>query len=348
MADDPLLRAVKAQAAVCASFGSLFYAGLMTAMAADFDDAARALFAPWDGLSFEALLEAAVVLRFLGALHDLALTGDDPFVAATFPPASDAAAAWAAVRAAIATQRRRIEAFMTNEPQTNEVRRSACLLPGFLTIATATGLPLSCLELGASAGLNQLWHRYGYDYGTAGVWGDPAAPLQLAADWTGAPPPLDARLSVVASRACDHKPIRIAAPAERQRLVAYIWPDQPERIARFNAAADMAIAAGTLVERADAVDWVRAHAAPRAGVATVVFHSVFWSYLSAAAQVAITATLEDYGAAASRAAPLAWLRMEAVPGRPAPIELRLTLWPGGEDRRLATVQAHGAAIAWEA
>ncbi|HEY3798913.1 MAG TPA: DUF2332 domain-containing protein [Caulobacteraceae bacterium] len=348
MADDPLLRAVQAQAAICASFGSRFYAGLMQEMAADLDDETRALFAPWEGLTFEGLLEAAATLRFLGALHDLALTGADPFVAATFPPATDTAAAWQAVRAAIMTHRGRIEAFMAHEPQTNEVRRSACLLPGFLTIAAETGLPLSCVELGASAGLNQLWHAFGYDYGAAGRWGDASEPLQLTADWTGPPPPLDAPLKVVASRACDRKPIAIADPAERARLCAYLWPDQTERIERFNAAADMAIAAGTVVEEADALDFVRAHAAPKPGVATVVFHSIFWQYLPAELQAAITDALATHGARATAEAPLAWLRMEAEPGKPMPIELRLTLWPGGQDRRLAIVHAHGATVDWGA
>jgi hypothetical protein len=39
--------------------------------------------------------------------------------------------------------------------------------------------------------------------------------------------------------------------------------------------------------------------------------------------------------------------MEPVEGQPFPIELRLTLWPGGEDHRLATVHAHGATVNWE-
>jgi hypothetical protein len=345
---DPLLRAIQAQSAICAAFGSRFYGGLMAAMAADLDDECRDLFAPWAGLSLAALLEAAVTLRFLGALHDLALTGGDPFLAATFPPATDTDAAWAAARAAIATHKPRIEAFMVHEPQTNEVRRSACLLPGFLTIAAETGLPLSCLALGASAGLNQLWHRYGYDYGPAGRWGDATTPLQLTSEWTGAPPPLGAPLKVAASRACDRKPIRIADPAERARLCAYIWPDQAERIERFNAAADMAVAAGTTIEAADALDFVRANAAPRVGVATVVFHSIFWQYLPAELQASITETMERHGAAATKDAPLAWLRMEAEPGKPTPIELRLTIWPAGEDRRLAVVQAHGATVDWGA
>jgi hypothetical protein len=227
------------------------------------------------------------------------------------------------------------------------VRRSACLLPGFLTIAAETGLPLACLELGASAGLNQLWNRCRYDYGAAGGWGDPASPLALDAAWTGPPPPLDAPLRVAATAACDRKPIDLADPAQRRRLRAYLWPDQTERLARFDAAVAMALAAGVAVEAADAADWARARAAPRAGLATVVFHSIFWQYLPAATQGELRAAVAAHGAAATADAPLAWLRMEPAAGAPLPVELRLTLWPGGEDRRLAVVQAHGATVSWE-
>ncbi|HEY1425617.1 MAG TPA: DUF2332 family protein [Caulobacteraceae bacterium] len=346
MTDDPLVRAFEAQGAVCAAFGSAFYAALCPLIASDLGACIRAPFAPWQGASFEDLMGAAVTLRLLGAIHDLALSGDDPAVTGAFPPTGDAAAAWEAAKAAIERDPARFAVFMAHEPQTNEVRRSACLLPGFLAVAAETRLPLACLELGASAGLNQLWRRYRYDYGAAGAWGDPAAPLALAAEWTGAPPALDTRLQVASTSACDRKPVDLADPAQRRRLKAYLWPDQTERIERFDAAVEMALAAGVGVEAADAVDWTLARAAPRPGVATVVYHSIFWQYLAPHTQATLTEAVEHHGAAATRDAPLAWLRMEPAPGQVMPIELRLTLWPGGEERRLATVQAHGAWVTW--
>src|SRR6185312_2665676 len=218
MTDDPLARTFETQGAVCAQFGSAFYGELAALIAGDLGPCVRALFAPWDGGSFEDLMGAAVALRFLGAIHDLALSGDDPALAAAFPPDGDAAAAWHATKAAIGRDPARFARFMAHEPQTNEVRRSTCLLPGFLAVAAATELPLACLELGASAGLNQLWPRYRYDYGAAGGWGDPAAPLALAADWPGPPPPLGARLEVASTAACDRRPVDIADPAQRRRL----------------------------------------------------------------------------------------------------------------------------------
>jgi hypothetical protein len=235
---------------------------------------------------------------------------------------------------------------MAHEPQTNEVRRSACLLPGFLTIAATTGLPLACFELGASAGLNQLWRRFHYDYGEAGVWGDPASPVRLTSDWAGPPPPLDAKLSLASVAACDRKPIDISDPIQRRRLEAYIWPDQIERVERFEAAVTMALASAMKVNAADAVDWTRTRCAPRAGYATVIYHSIFWQYLPEAAQASLRAAIETHGAAATAEAPLAWLRMEPPDGGPMPIELWLTIWPAGEARRLATVHAHGASVDW--
>jgi hypothetical protein len=347
MLNDDLRRIFQGQAGICASFGSRFYAALANRIVGDIAEVSG-LFAPWEGQDYVALTAAAVSLRFLGSLHDLALSGDDLAVTAAFPPAGeDADAAWEAAKAAIARDPARFEAFMAHEPQTNEVRRSACLLPGFLTVAAETRLPLACLELGASAGLNQLWRRYAYDYGEAGRWGDAAAPLTLTADWTGPPAPWNTDACVVSTAACDRKPMILADPLQRRRLKAYLWPDQTERMERFDAAVAMALAAGVTVEAADAAAWAKDRAAPREGVVTCVYHSIFWQYLPPATQAALEAAISGHGAEATATAPLAWLRMEPVAGQPFPIELRLTLWPGGEDRRLATVHAHGAAVEWE-
>src|SRR4029077_9542595 len=58
-----------------------------------------------------------------------------------------------------------IDLMRTRLVQTNEVRRSVCLLPAFATISDASGgAPLALFEIGASAGLNLLFDRYGYSY----------------------------------------------------------------------------------------------------------------------------------------------------------------------------------------
>jgi hypothetical protein len=234
-----------------------------------------------------------------------------------------------------------------HEPQTNEVRRSACLLPGFLTVARETGRPLRVFEVGASAGLNQLWDHYAYDYGAAGSWGASEAAVRLDAEWRGAAGPLDG-VAVVATRAaCDRKPVDIRNPVARRRLKAFVWADQFDRLARLEGALALALEEGVAVETADAVGWTATRAAPAAGAATVLAHSVFWQYMPPESQRALTEVIADLGSRASHAAPFAWLRMEPAPGALMPMELRLTVWPGGRERRLAVVHPHGAWVEWD-
>ena len=289
-------------------------------------------------------------LRLLAGLHDLALGDTAPALSAVWPGtgrAGDAASAWLVATGILSADITALARFMAHEPQTNEVRRSACLLPGFLTVARQTGLPLRCFEIAASAGLNLLWDQYRYRLGDIGVWGDPAAAVTIDTDWRGPPPPLSAALSVVERAACDRQPVNLRDPEARRRLRAYVWADQPERLARLDGAVTAALAAGVVVEAADAVDWTGRRVAPAPGAATVLYHSVFWSYMSAAGQVALTAAIQALGDRAAASAPFAWLRMEPAADNLAQMELRLTLWPGGEDRRLATCHPHGAWVAWD-
>lgn len=238
----------------------------------------------------------------------------------------------------------RLAAFMDHEPQTNEVRRSAALLGGFLTVARETGLPLRCFEIAASAGLNLSWDRYRYDL-SGSAWG-PDSPVLLPSDWSGALPPLDAQVRVVHRQACDRRPVDLKAPVQRRRLQAYVWPDQFDRLERIRAAIDVALANDVNVEAADAVDWTARSARPSPGAATVIYHSVFWQYMPAASQAALRQAIEYLGASATNDAPLAWLRMEPPPENTAIMEVRLTIWPGGEERILAVVHAHGASARW--
>ena len=348
-----LVRAFDIQSGVCAAFGSPFSAALLAQAARDIEGGGplARLTEPWVGAGTHALVGEAIPLRWLGCAHDLVLAGAAPDVAAAYPAPSnpgDPEAAWAALRKAMIDQPQRFADFMGHEPQTNEVRRSACLLPGFLTVAKETGLPLRIFETGASAGLNQLWDRYHYDLGEAGAWGDPASPVRLDTAWSGEPPPLNAKVSVISRAACDRKPVDTRDPVARRRLKAYLWPDQFERLARLEAAIGMALAAGAQVEAEDAVSWTARRAIPEAGAATVLYHSIFWQYLPAETKAALTAAIGDLGDRAGAGAPFAWLRMEPEPNSLADIQLRLTVWPGGEDRLLAHVHAHGASVDWVA
>jgi hypothetical protein len=68
--------------------------------------------------------------------------------------------------------------------------------------------------------------------------------------------------------------------------------------------------------------------------------------MSAAQQAALTAAIEDLGAQATAQAPFAWLRMEPQPDNIAVMDVRLTLWPGGQERLLAQSHPHAAWVRW--
>lgn len=345
-----LIFAFELQAGFCERLGSPFNAALATAAAEAMrrGDELEGLLRPWAGLSAQEIGEAAVTLRLLGACHDLALSGEAPELATAYPAPDgrgDPLAAWRVARAEMAARPSRLEAFLSHEPQTNEVRRSAVLLPGFLAIAQATQLPLRCFELGASAGLNLNWDAFRYRLGD-NAWGPEDSAVRLAAEWRGRPPPLEAPIEILERSACDRRPVDLADPAQRRRLLAFIWPDQFERLAAARAAIDLALSRGVEVEAADAAEWPAGRAEPAAGSATVLYHSIFWQYLPEPSRVRLAALIDRLGRTATAGAPFAWLRMEPPPGELAHIELRLTLWPGGEDRRLARLHPHGAWIEW--
>lgn len=95
-----------------------------------------------------------------------------------------------------------MELIATRTVQTNEVRRSALLLPAFVLVSReAQGRPLYLLEIGAAAGLNLLWDRYGYHYGNGLRSGDMSSPVQISCSLRGAlTPPVPATLPKVGRR----------------------------------------------------------------------------------------------------------------------------------------------------
>lgn len=338
-----LIDAFQKQIAWCDSLGSPFTARVLSVLVADLaagGDTAR-MIGDWPG---DPMIDA-LPLRCAGALHALVLSGVVPALAAVYPPTVDKGRLEPVLKAVLKTHTAFIRSFLGSPPQTNEVGRSGVLLGGFLEIAKVTQRPLRLLEIGGSAGLNLVWDLYSYRIGDS-AWGDPSSPVLIAPEWTGGLPPMDADISVVAREGCDIAPIDLDDPAQRLRLRAYVWADQPDRLSRMEHAIGVARQAGHRVVQADAAVWVDAQLTrPSEGCATVLYHSIMWQYMPAETQRAIRRRLELTGETATPAAPLAWLRFEP-PKAGAKAELRLTLWPGREDRVLATAQAHGKSVSW--
>src|SRR5262249_55253361 len=153
-----VLEAFRLQAEFCATFGSPLYAQLLAHAAEDIErdgPVARVL----DGWTGNPIPDA-LVLRLLGGVHRLVLDGAAPELA-RFYPSTGGTPAWPAVwetfRQVVETHASTLRAALDRQVQTNEVRRCAALLGGFLTVSTACGLPLRVLEIGSSAGLNLCW-----------------------------------------------------------------------------------------------------------------------------------------------------------------------------------------------
>lgn len=330
--------ALRTQRDWCAKLGSPLYARILDACV-DERETARSILEDWEGDPGRDL----VVLRMLGAVHRLVLEGRAPELAAHYPSAGGTPGQEVG-ETFLDTLRRdaaEVRQRLSHPPQTNEVRRSSVLLGGYLEIAARFGRPLGVLEVGASAGLNLLWDRFHYDFGSWS-WGDPASPVQVRGDWSG-PRPADAAVSVAFRRGCDLTPIDLADPDARRELECFVWPDQIQRLANLRAAMGLAQLEAPVVDRARVGDWLPEQlAAADPAAVRVVSHSVVWTYLDDEERDQAVQALRD---AATPDAPVAWLRFEMHGDG---FGLLLTTWPGEDYRVLATAHAHGAWVEWEA
>lgn len=290
----------------------------------------------------------AVGLRLAAALHFAVLTGRDAALAAAYPAADPdwtMGKIWPVAARYMQGDQAFVYAFIQSAPQTNEVNRSLILAPGFLDLAARYNQPLHMLELGASAGLNQNWDHYAYD---AGAWQRPGnSDVVLKTEWNAPiPKNLDATVQIASRAACDLNPIDVMDDDQALRLQSYVWPDQPHRLRRLQAAIALARQTGLNLEKADAADWLEKRLCnrPKTGL-TVVYHSVFLHYPPMAVQARIRDAIQKTGAAATKDSPFAWLCFEAEAyfgGLKASGKMvsRLQTWPGGDVQTYGSSDGH--------
>lgn len=356
MALTPLPEAAAAafatQARACRKMGSAFNADICDSIAVSGmpEGLVHARVANWPGIADNT--GDAVPLRLTGALHRLVLDGLDAELSAVYPPASgEPEDVIEAMWGALSRHDRFIAEYLTSPPQTNEVGRSAILYPAFLWLA-ARHLPhFEIFEIGASAGLNQNFDRYHIDFQS---WqaGDPHSPVQIVCQWKGELPPERAGHLLIAERtASDIEPVAIQTPAQRARLLSYVWPDQSERLARIEAALKLATKFPPKVERAAAADWLSYKLAlPHPARHRVVMHTVMWQYLPLEERARAETLIRDCGRQASANAPLSWLRFEADGSSPGG-GILITTWAetpeDGITRCLGRADFHGRWIEWQ-
>lgn len=334
------------QAHACEQMGSPFTARLLEGLGARLDHTTmsgnRVL--TWQGPP-DALGDA-VALRLAGALHGMARRGDHPDLARLYPP-NPLPDLETLVRVALETIKRvdaDIMRWLDHPPQTNEVARSAILYPGLMRIAAATGLPLNLYEIGCSAGLNLIPDRYTYRLGDVKA-GQTDSPVVLAPDWTGAAPG-GTEPDIVSRCGCDRNVLDVTDAEHAERIISYVWPDQPDRMHRVTAALGLARTDPPRIYRSDAGDWIETEITDDAtpGIARVILHSIAFQYFPESVQRRITARIEGAGARATADTPLAWLSFEQFETEGPRLVLRL--WPGETSRVLARADAHCRSIRW--
>lgn len=283
----------------------------------------------------------SVPLRVAGALHMLVRSGRVPDLAAAYAQGKAQADL---MIAALQDHEDIVLDWMRSPPQTNEVARSAAIIAAAHFLRPA--LPLAVLELGASAGLNLNWHRFRLapHTGQAGPgYGPSASGVVLRPDWHGALP-APTTITVATSEGVDLNPLD--AVRDGERLLAYCWPDQRQRLKRLQAALTIARAHPPQLSAGDAADWLEQRLArPAPGQMRFLYHTIAWQYFPPATQARAEAAIQAAAATASADAPLAHVSMEADGDRGA--ALRLRLWDGAaHDWQLGRADFHGRWIDW--
>jgi len=202
------------------------------------------------GESDEALraIEAAPARRrhptmILAALHDLALAGRAPALAAAYADADGDAAARAAIDTVVRMADAVVAVAVRRRIRSNETGRCAVLYPAITEAARRVGATaVGLIDVSCSAALNLNVDRVGIAYGNGQSLGDPSSPVQMSSTAVGDRPiPTRAMPEVAARIGVDLDPFDVTDADDARWLRACVPPDQPERSARLDS--EMALAA---------------------------------------------------------------------------------------------------------
>ena len=239
---------------------------------------------------------------FFAAIHDVVLEQNGTYPADG--PALEAfcAANYGAIIARIASRR----------TQTNEVARSAQLIPSLAAVsAMAEGTP-TILEVGASAGLNLRFDSYRYTYrilGQAVSVGDAASSVDIECSFEGHRRVIPSAIPTVGQRiGLDAEPVDLADAQQVRWLRACVWADEADRAARLSAAVTLVRRDPPLVLRGDAIDNLDSAARHLpSDVPMVIVHQALMAYLSTRDRVRFRHAVK----ALARRRPVYWLFVES-------------------------------------
>ena len=274
---------------------------------------------------------------FFGAVHALLLAGVEHPLARFYPSIVGADArppdeAGPALVDFCARHEAALAAIIeTRLVQTNVVKRSLALRIGMAAIGRREQRPVHLIEIGASAGALLRFDRYGYRLG-GHPFGDPASPVQIAAEWRAdrPVPDLDTLPPLASVTGVDLNPLDPRDPDDRRWLEALVWPENRHEADLLHHALAIVAADPPIMRTGDAAEICPKLAAelppdePR-----VVFHAITRLHVPADRLAAFDAAILSLG----ENAPLYWLSFE---GR-GELDLRD---PAGALTHLAQVEGH--------
>ena len=247
----------------------------------------------------------------LAALHDLALAGRAPALAAAYAAADGDAAAGAAIDTLLRMTDAVVAIAVRRQARTNETGRCAVLYPAIAEAARRVGATaVGLVDVGCSAGLNLNVDRVGITYSNGQSLGDLSSPVQMSSSIVGDRPiPTRAIPEVVARIGVDLDPVDVTDADDCRWLRACLWPNQPERVARLEAEIALAATAPPLLLQGDVVE-VMPHAFARvpADALPVVTSTWALSHLPLESRMRFLHRLDE--AAVGRA--VAWVSAEGV------------------------------------
>lgn len=192
----------------------------------------------------------------LAALHDLALAGRGPALAAAFAAADGDAAARAAIDTLVDMTDAVVATAARRTTRTNVTGHGAVLYPGIAEAARRVGArAVGLIDVGCSAGFDLNLDRVGITYSNGQALGDPSSPVQLSASVVGERRiPTHAMPDVVVRVGIDADPVDVTDADEARWLRACVPPDQRERADRLEAEIALAVTDPPLLLRGDAVE----------------------------------------------------------------------------------------------
>ncbi|MBV8219403.1 MAG: DUF2332 domain-containing protein [Solirubrobacterales bacterium] len=252
----------------------------------------------------------------LAALHDLALAGRAPALAAAYAAGDGDAAAGAAIDTLLGMTESIVAIAVRRRTRTIEAGSCAVLYPAIAEAArrlsaNAVGL----IDVDSSAGLNLIVDRVGIRYSDGQSLGDPSSPVQLSSRVVGDRPiPARAMPEVVARVSVDPEPVDVTDADDARWLRACLCPDHSERAARLEAELALAATAPQQLLQGDAVEVLPdAFARVPADALAVVTTTWTLSRLPLDSRLRFLHRLEDE--AVDRA--VAWVSVEGVGVAPA-------------------------------